>query len=248
MATSDYLYPPDEIKNFIVIPTFNERKNVEVLIPKIFEIVPDVNIMIVDDESPDGTQDAVNSLLERYPRLELYKHNKKGGFAKAYIDAFSLLLGREPHLNSIIMMDADLSHDPSYLPEFYRQLQSHDMVIGSRYVTGGGVVGWEWWRNVLSAGGNAYLRAVSGLPFRDITGGYNGMRAELLRRRDISKPEARGYAFQFVLKQLLCIEGARCIEIPIIFKNRLEGESKLTHHIITEAIVMPWKMKIHLKK
>lgn len=248
MALSDQNPSLDGLKDFIVIPTFNERKNVGILIPKIFEIVPDVNIMVVDDASPDGTQDAVNALIEKYPRLELYKHNQKGGFAKAYIDAFSMLLDRESQLKSIIMMDADLSHDPSYLPEFYRQLELHDMVIGSRYITGGGVVGWEWWRNLLSIGGNAYLRAVSGLPILDITGGYNGMRGSLLRRRDISKPEARGYAFQFVLKQLLSLEGARCIEIPIIFKNRQEGESKLTHHIITEAIIMPWKMKVCLKK
>ena len=229
--------------HWIVIPTYNERKNIETLIPLIFAHAPAVHVLVVDDASPDGTQEAVKSLAERYPQLELYAHNQKAGFAKAYIDAFRLLLDREPQLESLVMMDADLSHDASTLPSFFERLQDFELVIGSRYIPGGSVVGWEWWRNVLSRGGNVYLRSVSGLPIRDVTGGFNGIRASALRRIAVEDSMARGYAFQFLLKSLLLASDARYVELPIVFRNRVEGESKLTHHIITEALILPWRLK-----
>lgn len=236
------------MKDFIVIPTYNERKNIEMLIPKIFAAVPDVRVMVVDDDSPDGTQETVRTLMASYPNLELFAHNQKAGFARAYTDAFDLLLQREVDARSITMMDADLSHDPDVLPRMMEHIASHDVVVGSRYVRGGGVHGWEWWRRALSGMGNIYLRMIARLPVRDITSGFNCIRADLLRRVDYRRPEARGYAFQFVLKHRLLEGGASLLEIPILFRNRMEGESKLTHHIISEAIFMPWKMKWLLKK
>ncbi len=235
------------MKHVIIIPTYNERANIELLIPRLFEQVPQVHVVVVDDDSPDGTQEAVRNLIGRYPSLELYAHNQKAGFAKAYIDAFNLVLGREPDLASVTMMDADLSHDPSYLPQMLSLLETHDAVIGSRYVPGGSVGGWEWWRRLLSAGGNIYLRWVSKMPLRDITSGFNCMRADMLRSVDYAHPEAKGYAFQFVLKHRLLARNARMKEIPIFFRNRMEGESKMTRHIVSEAIIMPWKMKSQLK-
>jgi len=236
------------MNNYIVIPTYNERTNIELLIPKLFAIMPSAKVLVVDDDSPDGTQQAVNELMKAYPNLELYPHNQKAGFAKAYVDGFRLLLQRAEEIGTITMMDADLSHDPAYLPQFYAQLDAHDLVIGSRYVPGGGVSGWEWWRKALSYFGNVYLRGIARLPIRDITGGYNCMKADFLRRVPFTEPTARGYAFQFVLKSHLVNLGARCTEVPILFRNRMEGESKLTHHIVSEAILIPWKMKMWLKK
>ncbi len=235
------------MKDFIVIPTYNERGNIAVLIPKVFAIAPDASVVVVDDDSPDGTADEVRRLMESHPRLELYAHNQKAGFARAYIDAFRMLLERESDIDSIIMMDADLSHDPVYLPTFRDLLRRADLVIGSRYIAGGGLVGWEWWRRFLSGGGNEYLRAVSGIRIKDITGGFNGIRAEALRKILLSPDEARGYAFQFVLKYKLVESGATFVETPIVFRNRLEGESKLTHHIIREALITPWKIR-HTRK
>ncbi len=235
------------MKDVIVIPTYNERANIELLIPKLFEHVPGVHVVVVDDDSPDGTQDVVRKLMETYPTLELFPHNQKAGFARAYIDAFDLILGREPDARSITMMDADLSHDPAYLPRMLALIETHDVVVGSRYVEGGGVAGWEWWRRGLSAIGNIYLRWVGKLPLRDITSGFNCIRVETLRSINYAQPEAKGYAFQFVLKHRLMSKNAKLVEIPILFRNRMEGESKMTHHIISEAIIMPWKMKSQLK-
>lgn len=235
------------MKDVIIIPTYNERANVELLLPRLFAQVPNAHVVVVDDDSPDGTQDAVRNLMTAYPTLELYPHNQKAGFARAYIDAFNLVLGRETDLRSITMMDADLSHDPAYLPKMLELIETHDAVIGSRYVRGGGVGGWEWWRMALSAAGNVYLRLVSKMPLRDITSGFNCMRADLLRSVDYAHPEAKGYAFQFVLKHRLLSQNARVVEIPIFFRNRMEGESKMTRHIVSEAIIMPWKMNSRLK-
>lgn len=235
------------MKDIIIIPTYRERANIGLLIPRIFEHAPGVHVVVVDDDSPDGTQEEVRKLMETYPSLELFPHNQKAGFARAYIDAFDLILAREEDARSITMMDADLSHDPKYLPQMLSMIDSYDVVIGSRYVDGGGVVGWEWWRRGLSAIGNIYLRAVAGLPLRDITSGFNCIRVETLRSIDYAQPEAKGYAFQFVLKHRFMSKQARVKEIPIQFRNRMEGESKMTHHIISEAIIMPWKMKSQLK-
>ena len=233
-------------KDMIVIPTFNERRNIEALIPRIFETVPNVLVTVVDDDSPDGTQDVVRELMKRYSGLSLYAHNQKAGFAAAYIDGFRKVLQEHPDLRSVTMMDADLSHGPEVLPEFYRQMETHDLVCGSRYIPGGSVVGWETWRKALSYMGNVYLRGVSRIPIKDITGGFNCIRASMLRNIRFDLVEARGYGFQYVLKHLLLKNGARSVEVPIVFRNRLEGESKLTGHIITEAITLPWKLRRHL--
>lgn len=235
------------MRDVIVIPTYNEKRNIEILIPKIFEMYPDVTIMVVDDLSPDGTQDAVRAMMDMYPQLRLYAHNQKSGFARAYIDAFRKVLDEMLDVRSITMMDADHSHDPVHLKELWKQIATNDLVIGSRYIRGGGIDGWEWWRAMLSSGGNVYLRTISRLPIRDITGGFNCLRADMLRKLRIDEADARGYAFQFLLKYLFLQNGARVTEVPITFRQRFEGESKLTHHIITEALVLPWKITFRKK-
>lgn len=224
----------------IVIPTYNERNNVQTLIGRIFSIVPDVSVLVVDDTSPDGTADAVKALEARYPNLRLLVREKKEGLGKAYAAAFDLAL-EDLAVTHVVMMDADLSHDPAYLPDMFAIADRYDVVVGSRYTRGGNTEGWEMWRRVLSRYGNLYARVVTRLPVHDCTGGYNLMRASSLRSINRSF-DASGYAFIMELKYRLYRAGARFAEVPIIFKNRTDGESKISGGIIKEGIIAPWEM------
>jgi dolichol-phosphate mannosyltransferase len=229
------------MKNVIVIPTYNERENVETLIPIIFKSVPDVNILVADDNSPDGTAEAVKKLKETYPSLSLLSRPAKNGLGRAYIEAFSLLLN-DNSVRSVIMMDADFSHDPKYLIEMLEKSHDYSVVIGSRYIMGGGTIGWELWRRVLSYFGNLYCRAITGLPIYDCTGGFNVIRADLLRKVDFKTMDMSGYAFIMELKYLLYKAGGIFYEVPITFVNRAHGETKMVSGIISEGILAPWKM------
>ena len=230
------------MKDIIVIPTYNEKENISALVPEIFKIVPDVYVVVADDNSPDGTADAVRVLMQSYPRLSLFSRRAKEGLGRAYAAAFQKLLA-ESDVRTVIMMDADFSHHPRYLPAMLAESRAHSVVVGSRYVSGGGTEGWEGWRRLLSFGGNRYARLVTGLPIFDLTGGFNIIHTELLRKIDLSAFDASGYAFIIELKYRLWKAGADFAEVPIIFKNRREGESKISNHIIAEGIIAPWKMR-----
>ncbi len=230
------------MKDIIVIPTYNEKENISALVPEIFKIVPDVYVVVADDNSPDGTADAVRVLMQSYPRLSLFSRRAKEGLGRAYAAAFQKLLA-ESDVRTVIMMDADFSHHPRYLPAMLAESRAHSVVVGSRYVSGGGTEGWERWRRLLSFGGNRYARLVTGLPIFDLTGGFNIIHAELLRKIDLSAFDASGYAFIIELKYRLWKAGADFAEVPIIFKNRREGESKISNHIIAEGVLAPWKMR-----
>lgn len=229
------------MKNVVVIPTYNEKGNVVRLIPEIFKLLPDIFVMVVDDNSPDGTAGAVLEMKKAFPNLSILSREKKEGLGKAYTHAFSELL-KDKEIQRVVMMDADLSHDPKYLPEMLRESAKHSLVIGSRYIKGGGTVGWELWRRILSFGGNIYCRLVTGMPVTDCTGGFNIISAELLRKVDLSNIDVSGYAFILEIKYLLWRAGAIIKEIPIVFQNRTGGESKISGHIISEGIIAPWKM------
>lgn len=229
------------MKNVIVLPTYNEAENVRVLVPRIFEIVPDVHILIADDNSPDGTAQVVMELQKKYPQLSLISRQKKDGLGRAYLNAFTHVL-KDSQVRSIVMMDADLSHSPKYLPEMLVRSTSYSVVTGSRYVIGGGTEGWELWRRVLSFFGNLYCRSITHMPLRDCTAGFNVISADLLRKIDFSKMDMSGYAFIMELKYLLYKTGATFYEVPITFVNRVGGESKMSSHIINEGILAPWKM------
>ena len=231
------------MKNVIIVPTYNERENIKVLIPFIFKIVPDVFITVADDNSPDGTGKLVLEMQKQYPRLSLIERLKKDGLGKAYINAFSEVL-KDENVYSIIMMDADLSHNPRYLPEMIEKGKRFSVVIGSRYVPSGGTMGWELWRRLLSLWANFYCRIITGIPIKDCTGGFNLINAELLRKIDFSKIGMSGYAFTMGLKYKLYKAGATFYEVPIIFTNRVGGESKFCNHILLEGIIAPWKMII----
>jgi dolichol-phosphate mannosyltransferase len=226
----------------VVLPTYNEKENIEAVLSRIFEVVPEASVLVVDDNSPDGTAGLVSNLQKKYKNLLLKNRPGKEGLGKAYIDGFkdALSLNRHSH---ILMMDADLSHDPSHLPEMIKAAEDYDVVVGSRYIGDGRTVGWELWRRVLSRYGNVYAHTVTGMPINDLTGGFNLMRTSVMRRLDFSNFDASGYAFIMELKGNLHRAGATFCEVPIIFRNRTGGESKISSHIISEGIIAPWRIR-----
>lgn len=237
----------------IVIPTYNERENIRTLVPAIFATVPTASILVVDDHSPDGTAAQVRDLQLRFPRLSLLERKGKEGLGRAYIHAFMTVLA-DPTVTTVTMMDADHSHDPKYLPSMFAASRAGaSVVVGSRHMRGGATVGWELWRRILSFGGNLYCRLITRLPIYDCTGGFNVIHAALLRKIDFSTLDLSGYAFIMELKYALWKAGRQQAslassaggvfkEIPIVFRNRVEGESKLSRHIVSEGIIAPWKM------
>lgn len=233
------------MNDLIIIPTYNEKDNIKSIILDIFKIAQGINVLVVDDNSPDKTAAVVKSLQAEYSNLSLLERPRKEGLGKAYLDAFKVIL-KNSEIKRVIMMDADFSHDPKYLSEMLEAAKDFDVVVGSRYVRGGSTVGWEFWRRFLSKFGNVYSRLVTGMPIFDCTGGFNLIKTDFLRKIDLSRVAMSGYAFQIELKYLLWQAGARFKEIPIVFKNRLSGESKISNHIIKEGILAPWK--INMKK
>ncbi len=229
------------MKVVIIIPTYNESQNIERLVAEIFKVQPSVFVMVTDDNSPDGTAKIVQNLMSKYPNLSLFSRKGKEGLGKAYIDSFKKVL-EDKTVDRIIMMDADYSHDPKFLGLMIEASKTSDVVIGSRYIKGGATEGWEFWRVMLSFFGNRYCKFVTRMPIYDCTAGFNVINSNTLRKVDLSKFDLSGYAFIMELKYLLWKAGATFKEIPILFKNRTGGESKISSHIISEGILAPWKM------
>jgi dolichol-phosphate mannosyltransferase len=229
------------MKDVVIIPTYNEGANIEEIITLVFKHVPQINVLVVDDNSPDGTAKIVKELMKKNSNLKILERKGKEGLGKAYMHAFDHVAAW-PEVRTVIMMDADLSHPVERLPHMLEESKKHSVVVGSRYVSGGKTVGWELWRRVLSFGGNNYCRIVTNLPIRDCTGGFNVIHLDLLKKVDFSKMDMSGYAFIMELKYLLHKAGGKFKEIPIVFKNRVGGESKISSHIISEGLLAPWKM------
>lgn len=229
------------MKRVVIIPTYDEVKNIKALLSRIHAVLPDAYIVVVDDSSPDGTGEVVREYAKTNARVSLLSRGQKGGLGQAYLYAFEKVLA-DPDVGAIAMMDADFSHDPDYLPEMFEALKEADVVVGSRYVSGGGIVGWELWRRLLSFFGNMYCKVILRMSIFDVTGGFYCMKVDVLREADVSSIDVSGYAFQIELKYLLWKQGARLKEFPVIFKNRIGGESKITNHIIGEGVLAPWRM------
>jgi dolichol-phosphate mannosyltransferase len=230
------------LKTVILIPTYNERENIRMIIPEIFAAHPEVHVLVIDDNSPDGTGAEVKALMEQYPNLELLARPGKQGLGAAYKHALehTLALG---DVERIVMMDADGSHPVEYLAAMFEASKTNDLVIGSRYTKGGGIENWEPWRYALSRYGNLYARTLTGLPVRDLTAGFLCFRGDLLLRMDVDRVGASGYAFLMDLKyHAIRDAGAQVKEVPIIFKSRREGESKISHHIIREGLKTPLRL------
>lgn len=235
------------IKDIVILPTYNERLNIADLIHAIFNAYPHIWVLVVDDNSPDGTAMVVQELQEQYPNLQLLLREKKDGLGAAYVHAFRKAL-KEKQLRSLIMMDADFSHDPKYIRTFFQHIETHDVVVGSRYTSGGMTTGWELRRRMLSYLGNWYLRFFTRIPIADCTGGFNCIRREMLERINLDDLLSfRGYAFIIALKYYLWKSGARFKEIPIVFKNRTKGNSKISNSIIREGLFTPWRLILGTK-
>jgi len=229
-------------KSIIVIPTYNEVENISKLIDTIFNIKSDIDILIVDDNSPDGTAEIVSGMMNKDSRIHLIKRPEKMGLGTAYCDGFKYALERG--FDYIFEMDADFSHNPEDIPRFLEEIHNYDLVIGSRYVSGVNVVNWPLKRLILSYGANLYTRIITGMPVHDATGGFKCFRAEALKRIDLNKIKSNGYGFQIEMNFRLWKSGARLKEIPIIFIDRRSGVSKMNKKIIYEAIFLVWKLKI----
>lgn len=228
------------MKTRIIIPTYNEAENIIPLITELFRVLPhDIRILVVDDNSPDGTADLVKDYMTKELRVELMIRSGKRGFSSAYQAAFRKVLD-EAKDDFIVTMDADFSHNPHYIPELVTECHNHDLVIGSRYVKGGGIRDWELWRRFLSWCGNLYVRLIIGSPIHDCTSGFSCMRTDFLRQVPYERVAANGYAWWFALRHMFYRRGAAIKEIPIIFTDRKLGKSKISTHIIYEGLIEPW--------
>ena len=226
----------------VIVPTYNECENIARLIETVLSQDRRLEILVVDDGSPDGTAAIVEGTMTTNPRVNILKRPRKMGLGTAYIAGFRWALERD--YDFVFEMDADFSHDPAHLPEFLRAVQRSDLVLGSRYREGKvTVVNWPIARLILSYFANVYARAVTGLPVWDATGGFKCFRREVLESIDLSKVVSNGYAFQIEMSFRAWKRSFRIVEIPIVFVDRTEGQSKMSKSIVREAVWMVWRLR-----
>jgi dolichol-phosphate mannosyltransferase len=222
------------MRAIVVVPTYNELANLETLVQKLKQYAPDLHVLIVDDNSPDGTGKLADELSAADPeRISVLHRERKEGLGKAYIEGFKKVLKKD--YEYILQMDADLSHDPIHLPDFFAGIQNHDLVVGSRYLKGISVVNWDLKRLVMSKLASNYVRFVTRMPFTDATSGFNCWRREALEAISFQNAFSSGYVFLVELKYKAYRKGFRVGEVPIIFIERKSGDSKMDWAVIWEA-------------
>jgi dolichol-phosphate mannosyltransferase len=226
----------------VVVPTYNERTNIPLLVPAILLQDPRLEVLVVDDNSPDGTGQLADDLARADSRVHVLHRPTKEGLGKAYLAGFQWALERR--YDYVFEMDADFSHDPKFLPEFLRAIEDADLVVGSRYKSGVNVINWPMSRLLLSIGANQYARVVTGLPLADSTGGFKCFRRKVLEAIALDRVKSNGYAFQIEMSFLAWKKGFRIREIPIVFTDRVEGQSKMSKRIVREAIWMVWWLRL----
>jgi dolichol-phosphate mannosyltransferase len=226
----------------VVVPTYNERVNLPLIVPQILAQDSRIEILVVDDNSPDGTGALADQLAAGDPRVHVLHRPGKGGLGKAYLAGFGWAL--DQGYDVIFEMDADFSHDPKFLPAFLEAAREGDLVIGSRYKTGVNVINWPISRLLLSLGANQYARWVTGLPLTDSTGGFKCFRRQVLEAIDFERVRSNGYSFQIEMSFRAWKKGFRLVEIPIVFTDRVEGQSKMNGRIVREAIWMVWWLRL----
>jgi dolichol-phosphate mannosyltransferase len=228
-------------KELVIIPNNNERTNIENMINEVLSLPGELEILVVDDNSPDGTGEYVKSVSQNNPRVHLLEREGKLGLGTAYVAGFKYLLERDYDI--AVQMDADFSHDPKVIPQFLEAIEDNDLVIGSRYIQGVNVINWPMKRLLLSYFANLYTKVVTGMPIKDATGGYKCFRREVLEAINLDNIHSNGYSFQIEMNFKTYKKGFRCKEIPIIFMDRVEGVSKMSKKIVREAITMVWKLR-----
>ena len=233
--------PPDRLRALVCLPTYDEKDNVVPMTEAILAATPDVDVLIIDDNSPDGTGQLADGIAAREPRVKVLHRAGKEGLGKAYLAGFDWALGHGYEL--ILEMDADFSHDPKYLPGMLEAARGADLVLGSRNIPGGGTVNWGVGRKIISRGGSLYARTILGIPVRDLTGGFKCFHRKVLESIDLATVECSGYAFQIELTFRAIRRGFRVVEFPIVFVDRRVGQSKMSKRIVLEALRKVWSIR-----
>ena len=223
----------------VIIPTYNERENLELIVARVRAAVPEADVLVADDKSPDGTGEIADALAGADDHVRVLHRQGKEGLGAAYLAGFEWSL--DEGYDVVVEMDADGSHQPEQLPRLLDRLRTADLVLGSRYVKGGSVVNWPKSREVLSRGGNVYTRVMLGVPLKDATGGYRAFRADTLRKLDLTGVESKGYCFQVDLARRAVQSGLVVAEVPIEFVERELGVSKMDQRIVAEAL---WRVTV----
>jgi len=225
-------------QTLIIVPTYNERENLPRMVAKLLSLPVAVDVLVVDDNSPDGTGKIADELAARHPQINVLHRSEKNGLGRAYIAGFKWAL--EKNYEFIFEMDCDFSHDPEEIPNFLKAAQNADLVLGSRYDGGVRVVNWPLKRLILSRSAGIYVWLITGMPFTDPTGGYKCFRRRALQALNLDAVRSNGYSFQIELTHRLWRDGFKVVEVPITFTDRVEGTSKLSRGIVTEAFWMVW--------
>lgn len=233
----------NEIDTLVIIPTYNEKENIGRMAPAVLDVSPHVDILFVDDNSPDGTGVLADGLAAESPRIHVLHRTSKDGLGRAYIAGFRWALERDYRF--IMEMDCDFSHDPREIPRFRdKALTDSDLVLGSRYVGGIRVINWPLSRLMLSRGAGIYVQFITGMPFTDPTGGYKCFRRAVLESYNFDQVKANGYGFQIEMTHKAWMKGFRIGELPITFEDRQEGTSKMSGNIVYEALWVVWSLAV----
>lgn len=233
---------PDPARTLVIIPTYNERETLPDIVQAVLALPGGWQALVVDDNSPDGTGRIADEIAAREPRVTVLHRSHKEGLGPAYLAGFREALSH-PQFAFVAQIDCDFSHDPNDLPRLLEALNDADVVIGSRYVAGGRTQGWDLRRRLLSRGGNMYVRAVLGTKLGDMTAGFRIWRREALEALDLGAVMTKGYGFQIEMALRAVRAGGRVVEVPICFTERRAGQSKMSGSIVTEALVLPWKLR-----
>lgn len=227
-------------RTLVVSPTYNERENLPDLVARVLALPESVEILIVDDNSPDGTGKVADDFASKHSRVRVLHRSTKDGLGRAYIAGFKWALERD--YERVLEMDADLSHDPDDIPRFLEASENADLVLGSRYRDGIRVINWPLNRLMLSLGAAMYVRIITGMPFSDPTGGYKCFRRSALQALELDTVRSNGYSFQIELTHRIWRQGYRVAEVPIVFTDRFLGKSKMSGRIVLEALTMVWRL------
>jgi dolichol-phosphate mannosyltransferase len=228
---------------WVVLPTYDERDNLEPIVAAVLASLPEASILVVDDSSPDGTGQLADTIASREPRVAVLHRPGKEGLGVAYRDGFRWVLDR-PETRAVVQMDADFSHDPKDLPRLLAPLMGNaDLTLGTRYIAGGGTVGWPWYRKIISRGGTIFARTVLLLPYRDLTGGFKAWRRELLEAIRLREISGSGYGFQIETTWWAHRRNATIVQVPIVFRERVVGQSKMSGGIVREAVLLVLRLR-----
>ena len=227
-------------RSLVIVPTYNERDNLTPLATRLLALPVPVDLLVVDDNSPDGTGKVADALAAKHPQIHVLHRAEKDGLGRAYCAGFAWALERDYQFT--FEMDGDLSHNPDDVPKLLEAAQGADLVLGSRYCNGIRVINWPLKRLMLSTGAANYVRIITGMPFTDPTGGYKCFRRSALQTLDLQRVRSNGYSFQIELTHKLWRQGMKIVEVPIIFTDRFQGRSKMSGKIVREAFVMVWRL------